>query len=140
MYLINHLRSFARNEEGQDLIEYAMLVALIALFCVVAVTAAGGKVVAVFNAIVAAIPGVTRSGTRLRRLTESSVRVEGRARRIVMDLIARLRSFARNDEGQDLIEYAMLVALIALFCVVAVTAAGGKVAEVFNAIVAAIPA
>jgi Flp pilus assembly pilin Flp len=56
MYLINHLRSFARNEEGQDLIEYAMLVALIALFCVVAVTAAGAKVVEVFNAIVAAIP------------------------------------------------------------------------------------
>jgi Flp pilus assembly pilin Flp len=57
-----------------------------------------------------------------------------------MDLIARMRSFARNEEGQDLIEYAMLVALIALFCVVAVTAAGAKVVEVFNAIVAAIPA
>ena len=51
-------------------------------------------------------------------------------------LIAR---FVQEDEGQDLIEYAMLVALIALFCVVAVTAAGGKVVEVFNAIVAAIP-
>jgi len=54
-------------------------------------------------------------------------------------LIARLQSLVRRDEGQDLIEYAMLVALIALFCVIAVTAAGGKVVEVFNAIVAAIP-
>jgi pilus assembly protein Flp/PilA len=51
----------------------------------------------------------------------------------------RIRSFVREESGQDLIEYAMLVALIALFCVGAVTAAGGKVADVFNAIVAAIP-
>jgi len=57
----------------------------------------------------------------------------------MMNLITRLQSLVRNDEAQDLIEYAMLVALIALFCVVAVTAAGGKVVSVFNAIVAAIP-
>ena len=47
--------------------------------------------------------------------------------------------FVQDEQGQDLIEYAMLVALIALGCVVAVTAAGGKVTEVFNNIVAAIP-
>jgi pilus assembly protein Flp/PilA len=56
-----------------------------------------------------------------------------------MKTITRLRTLVRDDSGQDLIEYAMLVALIALFCVGAVTAAGGKVAAVFNAIVAAIP-
>ena len=56
MKLVNRLRSFVRGEEGQDIVEYAMLVALIALFCVVAVTAAGTQVRAVFNAIVAAIP------------------------------------------------------------------------------------
>jgi Flp pilus assembly pilin Flp len=52
-----------------------------------------------------------------------------------MNLITRLQSFARNEEAQDLIEYAMLVALIALFCVVAVTAAGTQVSAVFDAIV-----
>jgi len=57
----------------------------------------------------------------------------------MMNLITRLQSLVRNEEGQDLIEYAMLVALIALFSVLAVTAAGGKVVSVFNAIVAAIP-
>jgi Flp pilus assembly pilin Flp len=56
-----------------------------------------------------------------------------------MNLITRLQSLVRDEEAQDLIEYAMLVALIALFSVVAVTAAGGKVVSVFNAIVAAIP-
>ena len=57
----------------------------------------------------------------------------------MMNLITRLQSLVRDEEAQDFIEYAMLVALIALFSVVAVTAAGGKVVSVFNAIVAAIP-
>jgi pilus assembly protein Flp/PilA len=53
---------------------------------------------------------------------------------------SRIRSFVREESGQDLIEYAMLVALIALGCVVAVTAAGGRVQEVFQRIVQDIPA
>ena len=36
--LINFVKSFARNEEGQDLLEYALLVALIALIAIGAVT------------------------------------------------------------------------------------------------------
>jgi Flp pilus assembly pilin Flp len=67
-------------------------------------------------------------------------RVDRRAgENVMMNLITRLQSFVRDEEAQDLIEYAMLVALIALFCVVAVTAAGTKVVAVFDAIVAAIP-
>jgi pilus assembly protein Flp/PilA len=56
-----------------------------------------------------------------------------------MTFLKLVRKLVREDSGQDLIEYAMLVALIALGCVVAVTAAGTKVTDVFNAIVAAIP-
>jgi pilus assembly protein Flp/PilA len=56
-----------------------------------------------------------------------------------MTMINRFRTILRDQSGQDLIEYAMLVALIALGCVIAVTAAGNKVTDVFNAIVAAIP-
>ena len=55
-HLLNLVGSFRRNEEGQDLIEYALLVSLIALAAVIAVTAAGGRVQAIFNAIVAQIP------------------------------------------------------------------------------------
>ena len=51
--LVNSLR---RREEGQDLLEYALLVALIALVAVGGVMAAGVRVNAIFNAIVAAIP------------------------------------------------------------------------------------
>ena len=57
-----------------------------------------------------------------------------------MELITRLRSLVRDDSAQDLLEYALLVALIALVVIGAVTAAGTRVQAVFNAIVAAIPA
>ena len=61
------------------------------------------------------------------------------ARETHMTFFNRIRTIVREESGQDLIEYAMLVALIALGCVIAVTAAGNKVTDVFNAIVAAIP-
>jgi len=50
------LNSLRRREDGQDLLEYALLVALIALVAVGGVMAAGVKVDAIFNAITAAIP------------------------------------------------------------------------------------
>lgn len=45
------VRGFVRKEEGQDLLEYALLVALIALGAVLAVTAAGDSVETIFNNI-----------------------------------------------------------------------------------------
>jgi Flp pilus assembly pilin Flp len=59
MNWISHLRSFGRDEAAQDLLEYALLVGLIALVAVVAVTAAGKSINGLFNAVagvVAAIP------------------------------------------------------------------------------------
>ena len=44
MKLVNSIKTFVRDEEGQDLIEYALLVALISLVCVVALTDAGKQV------------------------------------------------------------------------------------------------
>ena len=43
-----------RGEEGQDLLEYGLLVALIALFAVGAVTAVGNTIVTVFWSAIAA--------------------------------------------------------------------------------------
>jgi pilus assembly protein Flp/PilA len=57
MYSITALRSLVRREEGQDLLEYALLVALIALVCVVAITAAGDNVNVIFERIAAALAG-----------------------------------------------------------------------------------
>ena len=44
----------------------------------------------------------------------------------------------RNDEGQDLAEYALLISLIALVAVAAVTLLGTQIAAIFNAIAGAL--
>jgi pilus assembly protein Flp/PilA len=55
-YLVTYLKSFVRkSDEGQDLLEYALLVALIAIICVGAVTLAGLQVQTIFNTIAGAI-------------------------------------------------------------------------------------
>jgi Flp pilus assembly pilin Flp len=48
-----------------------------------------------------------------------------------MNLIKRLRAFVQDD-GQDLIEYALLVALISLVAVVAIGTAGSAVNGIFQ--------
>ncbi len=50
-----YVKSLVRDEEGQDLLEYALLVALIALVAVLAVTAAGGSVKTIFQNIADAL-------------------------------------------------------------------------------------
>ena len=57
MNLMNQVRAFVRGEEGQDLLEYALLVALIALIAIGAVGAAGGAVNNIFTAIANALSG-----------------------------------------------------------------------------------
>ena len=51
-----------------------------------------------------------------------------------MDFVTRLRAFVRDEEGQDLIEYALLVALISLVAVLAITNAGTAVNSIFASI------
>jgi pilus assembly protein Flp/PilA len=51
-----------------------------------------------------------------------------------MNVITRLRALVRTDEGQDLLEYALLVALIALVAVGAITLTGTNVKEIFTTI------
>jgi Flp pilus assembly pilin Flp len=52
----------------------------------------------------------------------------------MMTLRLRLRALLGNESGQDILEYALLVALIALVAVGAVTATGTKVSDIFTAI------
>jgi pilus assembly protein Flp/PilA len=53
---------------------------------------------------------------------------------MVMELVNRLLALARGEEGQDLLEYALLVALIALVAVAAITLTGTNVNAIFDAI------
>ena len=63
MKLINRLRALLRNESGQDLLEYAMLVALIAIVSYVAVQSAGSAVFSVFNGIATSLNGLPIAGS-----------------------------------------------------------------------------
>jgi len=57
-----------------------------------------------------------------------------------MKFIARLKKFAHAESGQDLLEYALLVALIALVAVAGITTAGTNVNTIFTQIAAKIVA
>jgi Flp pilus assembly pilin Flp len=57
---------------------------------------------------------------------------DSRYRSGIMSMINDVRSFTRNDSGQDLLEYALLVALIALVAFGAVQLAGNSVNTIFS--------
>jgi len=45
-----------------------------------------------------------------------------------------MRTLVRDDSGQDLLEYALLVALIALVAVAAVTSSGQAINKIFDTV------
>lgn len=52
------VKSFmVREEEGASMVEYGLLVALIAVVCLGAVTTLGGGISSMFNSLAVAIPG-----------------------------------------------------------------------------------
>jgi len=52
--------------------------------------------------------------------------------RFILTAAAKVREIIAREEGVDLIEYAMLAALIAVVCVVSVKALGTTVSSVFT--------
>ena len=85
--LLNFVKSVARNEEGQDLLEYALLVALIALIAIGAVGAAGTERVDHLQQHRRPLDGggASRSGLRVGRRASTcrptaSQRCDGRSR------------------------------------------------------------
>jgi len=58
----------------------------------------------------------------------------------LMNLVTRMRALKRDESGQDLLEYALLVALIAIVCFVAVQAAGNSVNSIFSTIAGSLAA
>jgi Flp pilus assembly pilin Flp len=59
MAVFNFFHALVRSEEGQDLLEYALLIALIALVCVGAVALAGTAVSRLFTNAASQIPAGT---------------------------------------------------------------------------------
>jgi pilus assembly protein Flp/PilA len=53
----NSITSFLRDEQGQDLVEYALLIAFIALACIIGLQALGGAINATYNSISSSLTG-----------------------------------------------------------------------------------
>jgi Flp pilus assembly pilin Flp len=82
---------------------------------------------------------VRQEGVTVFRTLDNARQMDAREAN-TMEFINRLRTIVNEEYGQDLLEYALLVALIALVAAGAVGLAGQSVQTVFNNIVAAIPA
>ena len=57
-YVLQLINRFRRDDEGAALVEYGMLVGLIAVICIVAVTTLGTEVSTMFSKIAVALSGV----------------------------------------------------------------------------------
>jgi len=57
-YVLQLINRFRKEEEGAALVEYGMLVGLIAVICVVAVTTLGTEVSTAFSNIASALAGL----------------------------------------------------------------------------------
>ena len=118
--LLNYVKSFVRKEEGQDLLEYALLVALIALIAIGAVGAGRQQRLGRSSR-------TSPASSRRRRKFDALKGVGGRRRspfsfgrdpvglclrstnpcrrRIASVETHRQRRLRRHDDGQDLLEY-----------------------------------
>jgi pilus assembly protein Flp/PilA len=54
---ISRIRNFGNQEDGATMVEYGLMVALIAVVCLVAVTALGVNVAAIFQQIATSVGG-----------------------------------------------------------------------------------
>ncbi len=55
-YVIAKARAFTRSEEGASAIEYAIVVAMVAVVVVAFITPIGDRILAIFNSILNALP------------------------------------------------------------------------------------
>jgi pilus assembly protein Flp/PilA len=60
-YLVARARTFINSEEGASAIEYAIVVAMVAVVVVVFVTPVGNKVLAIFNSVLTSLGGTAQT-------------------------------------------------------------------------------
>jgi pilus assembly protein Flp/PilA len=62
-----------------------------------------------------------------------------RRRKRMKNLIQKIRGFIRSEEGQGLVEYALIIALVAIVILVAISLLGRKVSNTYTNISGALP-
>lgn len=55
------------------------------------------------------------------------------------NLVKRVRGFIVNEEGQGLVEYALIIALVAIVILAAISILGRKVSNTYTNVGAALP-
>ena len=53
---------------------------------------------------------------------------------MLVSLMVRFARESKDEEGQTMIEYGLIVALISIVAILALTAVGGSIQDVFNSI------
>ncbi len=51
---------------------------------------------------------------------------------LLLNLYVKIQSLMNGEEGQDLVEYALLVTLIALACIAGISSVSGAISGVFT--------
>ena len=72
-----------------------------------------------------------------RSLTRFHVRLTGKSRNLIRDISLRLHlaiSLLRDENGQDLIEYALVLALIALAAAAGMSSVASQIGATFNSV------
>ena len=59
-------------------------------------------------------------------------------RTTVLELYVRVMTWLKSEEGQDLVEYALLLGLIAIICIVAITVGGQAISTIWSRIQSAL--
>jgi pilus assembly protein Flp/PilA len=59
----NFIVSFVRDEQGQDLVEYALLAGLISIVCVGVISSSGNKISSVWSAVDSALGTIPAAGS-----------------------------------------------------------------------------
>jgi pilus assembly protein Flp/PilA len=54
--------------------------------------------------------------------------------RLLNEALTRLMTWLRRDEGQTLVEYALIVGLVSIAAIVVMITMGGRIGDVFQAI------
>ena len=67
-----------------------------------------------------------------RRLRPENHEGEAKMRNTLLNLYVKFQGLRNGEEGQDLVEYALLVALIALVCIAGVSSVATAVNTVFS--------
>ena len=57
----------------------------------------------------------------------------------MLSLIVKLQNMFRNEKGQGMVEYGLIIGLVAIVAVAALTLLGPKVSGVFTKITGALP-